>query len=87
MDTTYWFRAEFPEQVEELQTLLPKAKFLALQMPEVPDLKVRLITSLSMEQIMYAMQQIPESWVMVETLNYEGDYTGKRDFTRSRRID
>ncbi|CAK7994671.1 Hypothetical protein POVR1_LOCUS195 [uncultured virus] len=79
----YAFRAEcLPDVVAFLTQIktpqgIPRCFTFEIE-PPFPDAEVTFESRMSLIEIRELMETIPDSHVMIETLNYQKDYTGER---------
>lgn len=49
---------------------------------DIPDVVVTISTNLSKEDVLDYLRMVPDGHVMVETLEFDFNYTGERDYER-----
>ena len=87
--TQYKFRAEYQDDIDELEGALEKVgiqyEIVKVQCPrpELPlvgDRVVTISTTASLGRVREVMRQVPDRHLMVETVELEADYTGERKY-------
>lgn len=79
-DYVYRFRAECDDDVLALRKIL-RGKLLKIQQTVTspfPDVEVKIITKLTINEIKRAMEKVPDGHVMYETIALANEYTGER---------
>lgn len=83
--TEYAFRAEVISDVLKLLKLpevLRSVTYIKIEKEDqiLPDVEVKLVSTLSLEELRKQMREVEDGHVMVQTLNYKNEYTGERDY-------
>lgn len=77
----YRFRAECESDVDLLQKILKEdAVSISKSRQCFPDVEVKLVTALTLEEIQQRMRAIEDSHVMLQTITHHLDYTGDRNY-------
>ncbi|MBD2096761.1 protein kinase [Trichocoleus sp. FACHB-591] len=77
----YKFRAECESDTNSLQNILKEeAVSISKSKQYFPDVEVRLVTTLTLDEIRQRMRAIEDSHVMIQTISHHLDYTGERDY-------
>lgn len=77
----YKFRAECEIDVDSLKEVLKDdAVSIVKSKQYFPDVRVKLVTALTLNEIRQRMRTIIDSHVMIQTVAHHLDYTGERDY-------
>ena len=77
----YKFRAECETDVDLLQDSLKEhAVSISKSKQYFPDVEVRLVTALTLDEIRQRMRTIEDSHVMIQSIAHSFDYTGNRNY-------
>ena len=79
-ERTYRLRANHLTEAQELKKLRPNTEINISTYTDVPDVEVKFKSRLTLPDLAILIASIYESEVMLETLAYEEDYTGGRDY-------
>lgn len=80
----YKLRAEHKEDIDNLLALLPKDRvgsFLSKQLGNMGDTEAMIeLESISFEELKGFIRMVKDGHVMLQTVQSEENYTGKRDY-------
>jgi len=76
----YRLRANHLQEAMELKLLLQNTEIMFRRYHDVPDVEVRFNSLLSLTDLAILIASIDDSDTMIETLAYEDEYTGNRDY-------
>ena len=77
----YRFRAECESDVNSvLKALKENVVSITKSQESIPDMNVRVVTDLSLDEIRERMRTIEDSHVMIQTIAHHLDYTGNRNY-------
>jgi hypothetical protein len=86
---SYKFRAECQSDVEALKANLQNFGTFHLSTTQmqidgipIPDVEAELELNSDIDRVLNAMRSIPDSHVMIQTLEIAENYTGERDYDR-----